>query len=153
MRNSSLIKRSCAENVTGLKHATEAASFAQHLGLELKSRELSAGWSGRGALISRRSSTERCCGALSSENAGMSNHKAGENPAHRKSEVSWAMVIIPGLVGPKARRYSVADGQQVNNPVPVYVCLWMRGMVAQAGSWLYPSNWSNWPGMKGCIGS
>ena len=27
MRNSSLIKRSCAENVTGLKHTTEAANY------------------------------------------------------------------------------------------------------------------------------
>ena len=88
---------------------------------------------------------------LSSENAGMSNLKEGENPSHRKSKVSWAMIIIPGLVGPKPRRISVGDGQQVNSPVPVYVCLKMRGMIARAGSWLYPSNWSNWPGMKGCL--
>jgi hypothetical protein len=27
----------------------------------------------------------------------------------------------------------------------------MRGMVAEADSWLYPSNWSNGPGMKGCF--
>ena len=60
----------------------------------------------------------RRCGALSSENAGMSNHKAGENPAHRKSKVSWAMIIIPGLVGPKPRQVSVGDGQRVNIPVP-----------------------------------
>jgi hypothetical protein len=90
----------------------------------------------------------RCGGALSSENAGMSNPKAGENPAHRKSEVSWAMIIIPGLVGPKPRRISVGDGQRVNIPVPAYTCLWMRGMIAGAGSWLYPSNRSNGPGMK-----
>ena len=56
-------------------------------------------------------------GALSSENAGMSNFKAGENPAHRKSKVSWATVIVPGLVGPKLRRISVGDGQRVNIPV------------------------------------
>ena len=59
---------------------------------------------------------------LSSENAGMSNDKIGENPIHRKSEVSWAMVIIPGLVGPKPRRNSVGDGQRVNIPVPVLIC-------------------------------
>ena len=58
-------------------------------------------------------------GALSSENAGMSNFKAGENPAHRKSKVSWATVIVPGLVGPKPRRISVGDGQRVNIPVLV----------------------------------
>ena len=59
-------------------------------------------------------------GAVSSENAGMSNHKAGENPARRKSKVSWATIIVPGLVGPKPRRSSVGDGQQVNIPVLVY---------------------------------
>ena len=46
----------------------------------------------------------RFAGASGSENAGMSNHKTGENPVHRKSKVSWAMIIIPGLVGPKPRR-------------------------------------------------
>ena len=59
---------------------------------------------GRGALIGQRSPVVRPGGALSSENAGMSNFKAGENPAHRKSKVSWATVIVPGLVGPKPRR-------------------------------------------------
>ena len=77
-------------------------------------------WRGRGALIGRRSRTVRSGGALSSENVGMSNHKAGENPARRKSKVSWATVIVPGLVGPKPRRSSVGDGQQVNIPVLVY---------------------------------
>jgi hypothetical protein len=79
--------------------------------------------SGRGALILHRSRTARSGGAVSSENAGMSNHKAGENPAHRKSEVSWATVIVPGLVGPKPRRASVGDGQRVNIPVLVMFCL------------------------------
>ena len=32
-------------------------------------------------------------GALGSENAGTSNHNAGENPARRKTKVSSAMVI------------------------------------------------------------
>jgi hypothetical protein len=77
---------------------------------------------GRGALVSHRSGAGRPRGALPSENAGMSNHKAGENPAHRKSKVSWAMIINPGLVGPKPRRISVGDGQQVNIPVPACTC-------------------------------
>ena len=46
----------------------------------------------------------------------MSNRNEGESPSHRKSEVSWAMVIIPGLVGPKARLKGVVDGHQVNIP-------------------------------------
>jgi len=59
---------------------------------------------GRGAFLLHRSQTVRSGGVLGSENAGMSNHKAGENPAHRKSKVSWATIIVPGLVGPKPRR-------------------------------------------------
>jgi len=51
----------------------------------------------------------------------MSNHKTGENPVGRKSKVSRATVIVPGLVGPKPRRISVGDGQQVNIPVQVVV--------------------------------
>ena len=39
-------------------------------------------------------------GAHGSKNVGMSNYKAGENPAHLKSKVSWAMIVISGLVGP-----------------------------------------------------
>ena len=55
-------------------------------------------------------------GEYGSENVGMSNRNEGESPSHRKSEVSWAMVIIPGLVGPKARLKGVVDGHQVNIP-------------------------------------
>ena len=36
----------------------------------------------------------------------------------RKSEVSDGRLIRVGLVGPKARPKGVADGQQVNIPVP-----------------------------------
>ena len=32
--------------------------------------------------------------------AGMSNDKAGENPARRKPKVSWGREIRPGLAGP-----------------------------------------------------
>ena len=45
---------------------------------------------------------------VSSENAGMSNHKAGENCPPKSAEVSWATVIVPGLVGPKPRRVAWA---------------------------------------------
>ena len=38
--------------------------------------------------ILRRSKIVRFCGAYGSENAGMSNHKAGENPVGRKSKDS-----------------------------------------------------------------
>ena len=38
-------------------------------------------------------------GALRREDADMSNDKDGEIPFRRKPEVSWAMLVIPGLVG------------------------------------------------------
>ena len=53
----------------------------------------------------------RDCGAHGSENAGMSNKKTGENPVHRKSKVSWATQLDPGLVGPKPRPKGVGDGR------------------------------------------
>lgn len=51
-----------------------------------------------------------------SENAGMSNRKLREIRNHRKSKVSWATDVVPGLVGPKTRLKGVADGQLVNIP-------------------------------------
>ena len=62
VRNSSLVERSCAENVPGLKHNTEAEAcvrFTWHLG--------------RGAFLKGRSCTERSSGLLRRENAGMSS--------------------------------------------------------------------------------
>ncbi len=38
-------------------------------------------------------------GAHGRENVGMSNDNAGEKPAHRKTEVSPAMLVIWGSVG------------------------------------------------------
>ena len=43
--------------------------------------------------------TGRTYGALSSENAGVSNEKTGENPVRRKPKVSRGRVVLPGLVG------------------------------------------------------
>ena len=39
-------------------------------------------------------------GAVSKANVGISNDKEGEIPSRRKSEVSRAMPVIPGSVGP-----------------------------------------------------
>jgi len=38
-------------------------------------------------------------GAPGSEDADISNVKAGEIPARRKPKVSWATIFAPGLVG------------------------------------------------------
>ena len=75
MRNSSLVKWFCAENVTGLKPATEASGSGEILG-------------GRGAFQRRGRYTVRSAGAVGSENAGMSSEKKGENPFRRKPKDS-----------------------------------------------------------------
>ena len=64
MRNSSLVERICAENVTGLKLVTEAT------GPGGETHRV-----GRGALCVRRSCTGRSSGVRRSENAGMSSEK------------------------------------------------------------------------------
>ena len=56
----------------------------------------------------------RATRAYGRENVGMSNHKADENSAPRKSKVSSAMEISGGLGGPKAMAKAAADGQGVN---------------------------------------
>ena len=55
-------------------------------------------------------------GAFGSENAGTSNHNVGENPTRRKIEVSAALTISCGLVGPKVMAKAATDGHMVNIP-------------------------------------
>ena len=54
---------------------------------------------GRGAFYMRRRCEATHVGAYRKANVGISNDKAGEKPAHRKTKVSWATLIVPGLVG------------------------------------------------------
>jgi len=75
-------------------------------------------------------------GALRSENAGTSNRKAGENPARRNTEVSFAMVISEGLVGPKGMPNGGPDGEQVNIPAHCYVPMEGRSVVSRAPYWI-----------------
>ena len=56
-------------------------------------------------------------GAIGSENVGMSSDNKSEKLLRRKTKVSWATVIVPGLVGPKQYPNGERDGQQVNIPV------------------------------------
>ena len=51
-------------------------------------------------------------GAMGRENAGTSSTNVGESPTRRKSKVSRATRIVPGLVGPKASsaKGGVTDG-------------------------------------------
>ena len=65
VRNSSLVKCSGADNVTGLKSGAEATDFALR--------------SGRGAFPGLRSGRVSGRGELGSENAGMSNERGVRN--------------------------------------------------------------------------
>ena len=67
MRNSSLVKRSCAENVTGLKHSTEATDFRRIAGVVGE------------RCVADTMMTERTSVGYTSENAGMSSVKHVRN--------------------------------------------------------------------------
>ena len=55
---------------------------------------------GRGAFQMCRMVSVSNPGACGKANVGISNDKEGEIPSRRKSKVSRAMPVIPGLVGP-----------------------------------------------------
>ncbi len=103
-RNSSLVKRFCAEDVTGLKYTTEAMDVVYYVVEEYCSNLRRCG-------VTHAGGTTRAHGSMSSD-------KTSEKLVRRKPKVSWERVILPGLVGPKARPKGVVDGQQVNIPVP-----------------------------------
>ena len=44
----------------------------------------------------------RTRGLYTSKNVGISNIYRGENPLRRISKVSWATIVVPGLVDPKS---------------------------------------------------
>ena len=82
MRNSSLVQRACAENVTGLKHRTEATG--QSCGLPEGFPSGNTQGDDVGLLVGERSVREtsmtgRTCAADRSENAGMSSEKHVRN--------------------------------------------------------------------------
>ena len=55
-------------------------------------------------------------GAFRRENVGTSNHNSSEILERRKTEVSFAMSISEGLVGPKPMANAEGDGHMVNIP-------------------------------------
>ena len=59
----------------------------------------------------------RHAGGIRSANADISNDKAGEKPARRKTKGSCPTLIGAGESTPKARPKGVVDGKQVNIPV------------------------------------
>jgi hypothetical protein len=114
----------CADNVRGLKPATEAMDFP-------------FGGSGRGALPAGRSRSVSPGGLQASENANMSSAKTGENPVHRKSKVSSGRLVLWRSVGPKARPNGVVDGHRVDIPEPGLLAMEGHGPSFERDCWLF----------------
>jgi hypothetical protein len=94
VRNSSLVKKSCADNVTGLSVVPK-----------LRHRKM-----GRGALSPLRSGRVTDRGVFSSANAGMSNERGGRNSSAECPRVPGEGSSAQGKSGPKARPRGVVDG-------------------------------------------
>ena len=96
VRNSSLVERLCAENLTGLN-------------LTPKLRQSSNGL-GRGALYTRRNSSVSGCGVYRSENAGISSEREARNLSVESLRFPGEGSSAQGKSGPKERPKGVSDG-------------------------------------------
>ena len=122
-RNSSLIESSCAEDVTGLSQLPSCGFTVFTV-------------SGRRAFCKpAEGGCKKDAGGIRSANADMSSVKGVKNPlavslgflrnVHRR-RVSRPL---------KARQRCVADGKQVNIPVPIYGAMWGRRRLGSANCW------------------
>ena len=93
----------CAEDITGLKPATEAWECINI---------------GRGAMYDGRSGTERSRGRHTRENAGISSARHARNMPVDSLRFPGEGSSAQGKAGPKPRTEVVGDGQQVDIPVP-----------------------------------
>jgi len=57
-------------------------------------------------------------GRNTSEDAGISSEKTGENPVRRKPQGSSGRLVLWRLAGPKPKARAVGDGQTVKIPSP-----------------------------------
>ena len=57
-------------------------------------------------------------GRSTSEDAGISSEKTGENPVRRKPQGSPGRFVPRRSAGPKPKAYAVGDGQTVKIPSP-----------------------------------
>ena len=108
VRNSSLVKCSGAENVTGLKLVTEAAGVRDPSGLRAVGE--------RSCACEATAKASR--GGVRSENAGMSNERRVRIPSADCPRFPEQRSSAQGQSGPKARPKGVVDGQRVDIPVP-----------------------------------
>ena len=91
MRKSSLVKRYCAENVTGLKVRTEAAGGNRSC-------------RGRGAFLRGRSRTGRYGGLVGRENAGISSERQVRILPAESLRIPEEGSSAQGKPGPKPRQ-------------------------------------------------
>ena len=101
MRNSSLVEWLCAENVTGLKF-TPKLRIPQGMVDE--------------RCVSQRSSTERSCGGIASENAGMSSENYVRIIMVENLRFLEEGSSAQGKPGAKARPRGVVDAHTVEIP-------------------------------------
>jgi hypothetical protein len=87
VRNSSLVKWSCADDVTGLKHDTEAAGSAITARPSGEALEVQAGGSVGERSGASEAAGEPSRGRAGSENAGMSSERRGRSPSAESPRV------------------------------------------------------------------
>ena len=80
VRNSSLVKWSCADNVAGLKRTAEAVSLTHDIRFPFRGVVQWCGWVGERP-ASREATVETSGGGCGSENAGMSSESRVRNSA------------------------------------------------------------------------
>src|SRR5437764_354224 len=73
-------------------------------------------------------------GRSTSEDAGISSEKAGENPARRKPQGSSGRFVLWRLAGPKPKADAVGDGQTVKIPSPDCIVMTEGGTLQQSPS-------------------
>ena len=81
-------------------------------------------------------------GGIRSANADMSSDNGGEKPPRRSPRFPVQRSSEQGESAPKARQRCVADGKQVNIPVPMYSAMWGRILIGHPGV--------GYPGLIGC---
>ena len=73
----------------------------------------------------------RSAGGIRSANADMSSEKGARNPLAASPRFPQSSLSSEGQSAPKARQRCVADGKQVNIPVPMCSAMWGRRRLAQ----------------------
>ena len=103
MRNSSLVEVVLRRKLPGLNYIPKLWISYQEI------------WSGRGALCTRRSHTERSGGLYTRENAGISSESTVRICATENLRFPGEGSSAQGKSGPKTRPKSVVDGKQVKD--------------------------------------